>query len=395
MIKSTKTSLKFANKHKQNELKEFISAYRDLLSQFVDIMWEMEDVKPLADKTITSQIHTKLSARITQCAGKQASAIVRGTKKKQSKRKYVIDRLNAEGKFKKARKLQRVYDEVSITKPRLDRIEPELDSRFVAIDLDNATSFDGWLTLSSLGDKQKFILPFKKSRHFNKMLRRGTLKAGVRISNSNITFMFDLPEVETKEVGATIGIDIGMKTVLSCSDDYISQKNKHGHDLDTITTIISRKKKGSKAFVKADAHRTNYINWTVNRLSLYNVQQVNLEDIKYLRYKSKRSRKLGHWTYTKIFDKLESRCSEQGVLVRKVNPTYTSQRCSSCGWTRKSNRKGKMFKCGHCNFTLDSDLNASRNIALPLPPIWKKQRLQKLNREGFYWLVPGQNPSSA
>ena len=52
-----------------------------------------------------------------------------------------------------------------------------------------------------------------------------------------------------------------------------------------------------------------------------------------------------------IFDKLESIALDAGVQIKKINPTYTSQRCSSCGWTRKSNRKGKQFKCGQCGFT--------------------------------------------
>jgi transposase len=49
-----------------------------------------------------------------------------------------------------------------------------------------------------------------------------------------------------------------------------------------------------------------------------------------------------------------------------------------------------MFKCGECGFTFDADLNASRNIALPLFGITKQQRLQQANRTGFYWLVEGQ-----
>jgi len=72
-------------------------------------------------------------------------------------------------------------------------------------------------------------------------------------------------------------------------------------------------------------------------------------------------------------------------IVKQVTPTYTSQRCSKCGWTRKSNRKGKQFKCGSCSFECDSDLNASINISLDLKPIGKKERLLNKNRTGFYW----------
>jgi hypothetical protein len=143
MIKSTQTSIKFSNKNKLLNLYSFIDDYQDLIKQFIDILWEMDDIKPLCDKSITSKVKTQLSARIIQCAGKQASAIVRGARKKQSKRKYIIDKFNNEGKFKKARKLQAIYNKNIPSKPNPSIINPELDSRFIKIDLDNKTTFDG------------------------------------------------------------------------------------------------------------------------------------------------------------------------------------------------------------------------------------------------------------
>jgi predicted RNA-binding Zn-ribbon protein involved in translation (DUF1610 family) len=95
---------------------------------------------------------------------------------------------------------------------------------------------------------------------------------------------------------------------------------------------------------------------------------------------------------TDIFSKLEQKCSEQGVLVTKVSPTYTSKRCSNCGWTRRGSRKGKEFKCSQCGFTLDADLNASLNIAADLKPIGYKKRHQYDSRTGFYWNMVGEEP---
>ena len=101
---------------------------------------------------------------------------------------------------------------------------------------------------------------------------------------------------------------------------------------------------------------------------------------------------LSHWTYTEIFDKIRSEAQKQGVLVYELNPTYTSQRCSVCGWVRKSNRVGKQFKCTSCGFTADADLNAAQNLAFDLPSIDRKKRLRQDNRKGFYWNVKGQEP---
>ena len=47
-----------------------------------------------------------------------------------------------------------------------------------------------------------------------------------------------------------------------------------------------------------------------------------------------------------------------------MNPKYTSQRCSKCGFVHKGNRSGLGFRCGNCGFCLNADLNASRNIGV-------------------------------
>jgi len=390
MIKSTTSTLKFCNFGKLEQLRQFIDEYRRVVSLFVDLLWNEETIPSLLPKETTSKVETWLSARMLQCAGKQASGIVRGTQTKQKRRLFVINKLREEKLWKKARKLQRIYDEVSITKPNINEVCPELDSRFVTIDLDNSTSFDGWVKFGSIGNKIKVNVPFKKSKHFNKMLNNGEIKSGIRLSKKQLTFMFDLPQVEKRESGEIVGIDIGQTTTISCSNGYLSGKNSHGHDLKTITDKLCRCKKGSRGFQRAESHRKNYINWTVNQLNLDKVKEVKLERIRNMRKGRKTNRRLSHWTYTDIFSKLESKCEELGVQVTRISPTYTSKRCSNCGWTRRSNRKGKEFRCSQCGNIMDADLNASRNIADNLKPIGYKNRQLYDIRTGFWWHEVGE-----
>ena len=392
MIKSTTSSIKFSNENKLQTIHQFIDEYRRVVSQFVDLLWDMEKIPSLLPKETTSQVQTWLSARMLQCAGKQASGIVRGTQTKQKRRLFVINKLKEQKLYIKARKLQRIYDENSISKPNINEVCPELDSRFVQINLDNNTSFDGWIHFSSIGDKISLDIPFRKSKHFNKMLSKGNLKTGIRLSKNQITFMFDIEDVDKKESGEVVGIDIGQTSTIACSNGFLSGVDNHGHDLSSITDELCRKKKGSKGFRKVEQHRKNYINWTINRLNLDGVKEVKLERIKHMRKGKRTNRKLSHWTYTDIFSKLESKCLEQGVLVTRISPTYTSKRCSNCGWTRRGSRKGKEFKCRSCGFTTDADLNASKNIASNLKPIgYKKRQLYDI-RTGFYWNEVGEEP---
>ena len=392
MIRSTKTTIDFANKAKLDKLHHFVDEYRIVVIKFVDLLWNLEKIPTLIPKEITSQVKTWLSARSIQCAAKQASGVVRGTQTKQKRRLFVIEQLKKTGKFKKSRKLQSIYNKTKQSKPNIENIECELDERFVKIDLDNKTSFDGWLTLSSLGNKLKLKIPFKKHKHFNKMLQSGILKKGIRLSKYNITFMFDLKDVELKNEGKTIGIDIGQTTTLSCSNGQLLDKCPHNHTYASICNKLARKKKNSKNFNKTVAHRSNYLRYIVNTLNLDGVKIVNRENIRHLRKFTNTSRRMKHWNYSELFDVLDSKLESQGVLVCKLSPTYTSQRCSHCGWTRKLNRKRKQFKCDKCAYACDADLNASINLSLNLVAITKQERLQQNNRSGFYWNVAGKEP---
>jgi transposase len=50
--------------------------------------------------------------------------------------------------------------------------------------------------------------------------------------------------------------------------------------------------------------------------------------------------------------------------VEKINPAFTSQRCSACGHVdRKSRESQAVFRCTACGYACNADVNAARNIA--------------------------------
>ncbi len=396
MIKSSKISLKFSNTEKLKQLKEFHDEYRKVTLLFIDLLWSEEKLPSLLPREVTSKVtgRTWLTARAVQAAGKQASGIVRGTKEKTKKRMFIYDKMNRTGEFKKARKLKEIIEKNPITKPDQDEVNPQLDSRFIKINLDNKTSFDGWITITSIGRKMKLELPFKRTVHFNRLIEDGwKLNAGgVRINRNNFSLTFEREDVIQKDEGKTLGIDIGIKSVYSASDGQQAHADKHGWSLGLIQEKLTRSTKGSKGYLKAQKHRTNHIHWIVNKLNLDGIKKVKLERIKNLRKGKKTSSFLSRWTYTEIFDKLKDKCALSGVQINYISPTYTSQRCSNCGWTRKRNRSGIQFKCDVCGFAANADLNASMNIALELPAISREKRLRHENVKGFYWNVLDKEP---
>ncbi len=51
------------------------------------------------------------------------------------------------------------------------------------------------------------------------------------------------------------------------------------------------------------------------------------------------------------------------LFVDTVNPVYTSQRCSHCGFAHEDNRSDMEFECLKCEYGVNADYNAAKNIA--------------------------------
>jgi transposase len=62
---------------------------------------------------------------------------------------------------------------------------------------------------------------------------------------------------------------------------------------------------------------------------------------------------------------LASRLEEKAAgRVEKVDPAYTSQRCSACGTVDAKARESQaVFACRSCGYACNADVNAARNIA--------------------------------
>ncbi len=92
-----------------------------------------------------------------------------------------------------------------------------------------------------------------------------------------------------------------------------------------------------------------------------------LERLRGIRRKAKSGKKLNRmlhsWAFAQLQSFIEYKANWNGIPVVYVNPEFTSQRCSVCGYTDKANRKGNSFVCSKCGYQLNADLNAAINIA--------------------------------
>jgi len=73
------------------------------------------------------------------------------------------------------------------------------------------------------------------------------------------------------------------------------------------------------------------------------------------------NREISRSGWGKLVERLEDKAPGR---VERVNPAYTSQRCSACGHVARENRESQaVFLCTACGFACNADVNAARNIA--------------------------------
>lgn len=395
MIRSSEHSLKYTNKGKLKNINIFISEYRLLLKNIIDDIWcgNFRDFNPANNKIdIPSYLPNDylktfdswFTARMKQCVGKQACAMLRATTAKRKKQYWKLAELQKKGLSTKY--LQRAIDTKPLVKPHTKNANPELDPRF--IDIQEGNSFDLFVRIKTIGNNLTLNIPIKHTKSSLSWMCAGNMKNSIRVTPKSLILIYEVADKKASG-NKVVGCDQGVLTTATLSDGQKTTTNSHGHDLKSIQEILARRVKGSKGFRRAQEHRKNYINWSLNQLDWKNIKEVRLEKIKQLRHSKRSSRFLSHWTYTLIKDKLVMLGETEGFRIIEQPNEFRSQRCSSCGFVRKSSRKGKTFKCASCDFKADADENAATNLEIDLfeIPYWVRQ--QHLNQAGFYWKHDG------
>ena len=239
-----------------------------------------------------------------------------------------------------------------------------LDSRFVDIQ-EGDNSFDIWLKMGSIGDKIKMFIPIRKHAHFNKFNDNNdwSISKSIRIRRSGYIDFFFKKNVNKKDIGEIVGVDIGINKMLTLSNGLVVGKN-----IKDLINNVNNKEQKSKAWFKALACLHNYIDQEINKINIYEIKTIVLEDLTGISHKTKgrigktTRRLIGHWNHKYIVDRIKNKCEVNRVDVVFVDPKYTSQTCRRCGHIDKGNRSGEMFKCKKCGFTGDADYLASLNI---------------------------------
>jgi len=211
-----------------------------------------------------------------------------------------------------------------------------------------------------------------------------------------------IPDVLVKKVSelkTVNAVDRGIAKIVACADGTVVANPLIGQRFERRLTIrqkaLSRKKKGSKNRVKvrikvALVHqkiknvRDDY-QWKLAGIIARSADVIGLEDLnvkgmmarckpkvdpetgKYLkngaRAKSGLSKAIADAAWHGLYLKIKSQAEKLGNWVELVDPRYSSQQCSVCGFTSPTNRAKEKFICESCNYYDDADCNAAKTLA--------------------------------
>lgn len=382
MIRTTSHSLQFATDFKKSKLDDLFSEYQIVVNKFINLFW---NEKKLVSKPNANQwrlVNSWLCGKVMKCAYRQAIQMIKTTKDKQQKlvwKQYKSVYIMAKSKGKNWEIVNKKWSEWSKDKKFRDKTKiPEFNGNSIELNSDlirvytetKVKSFDLIVRLGSIfGNRYSLVLPTKKHKQFNKHISDGfNVNSSGRLRRSqNGQYFVDLfLEKETpdvKESGEIIGIDVGIKKLMSLSNGEFIGKN-----IEKLIQKVKSKKQNSLNQKKAIKEVKDYIGKCVNELELDNLSCIVIEDIKQSKMmrrgkSSKQHRKtLSKWYHNLFVGRLSGRCEENRVFLTSINPAYTSQKCSQCGEIHSESRNGEIYSCKNCGLQMDADYNASLNI---------------------------------
>ena len=393
IVRSVKHHLSaYVNADKLSTYNAFIDYCFDIQKYLLDYFWDNDhiifnitkDKLDVPNMISTTNIHYPgATARLLKEISTQVLGKIKSQTEVRKTRLFKLKELQKAGEY--CSKLQSLIDRTPLSKPLLKKQSIEMGLNCAYLEKSSVSHFDYFLTLKSILEvREEIEIPIKLNDMDIKYNGNRRLSSFL-LKKDCIEIRYEI-EVEKKEEGRKIGIDPGYKDCITTSDGIVSPRDRSGRNLQDIIDIMANMEWGSQRFKRWSDYRDNYIHWAVKQIDLDGIKEVGYEEVYDIRRGKDSSRNMKHWNYPLIQNAMMLYCEVNGVHFTLQDSSYRSQRCSSCGWTQKSNRKGKEFMCKHCGFTCDADHNAALNHMADLPEIGVTVRHLKMNRKGFFFL---------
>jgi len=190
-----------------------------------------------------------------------------------------------------------------------------------------------------------------------------------------------VPAPKVEPTDAVVGVDLGIhRPAVTSNNRFLGQRRWKAVEGRYFRLTRALQQKGTKSakqhLRKAKRRRARFRRDADHVLSKQIVQAaapgstIALESLKDIRKRvkakrrSKTKRRMHSWPFASLKSKIAYKAEERGCTVVAVDPRHTSQTCSCCGHTARNNRRSQStFICRQCEYHLNADLNAARNIA--------------------------------
>ena len=228
--------------------------------------------------------------------------------------------------------------------------------------------------------KEVKIRGYRKQNKINGRLINATISREVN-GKYYVSVMYELLEVKPKIPNTIVGIDLGIKKLVTLSDGVTYDNNKYIEKYEKrikkVQSDLSRKEKGRNNYYKCKK-KLNVLYTKLKNARKYNLHHITKEitdnydiitceklNTKKMIEKKVMSKKIADATLSEILRQINYKAKDKGKHFYQVSTYYpSSQLCSVCNTkdTKYKNIKERIYSCKNCHNKLDRDFNASINI---------------------------------
>ncbi|MGY4611804.1 RNA-guided endonuclease InsQ/TnpB family protein [Thermostichus sp. MS-CIW-38] len=255
---------------------------------------------------------------------------------------------------------------------------------------------DWTVSLTTVEGRERFELAI--GRYQREQLAGSNPKSATLVKRKDGSYSIQIC-VETEpcppqRTDRVLGVDLGRTDIAHTSegDNWNGQQlNRIRDHYSKLRAVLQRKaSKGTRSsrrrcrelLQRLSGKERRFQTWVNHRISKAIVSRakatnsaIALEDLTGIRERVNQQprskaerRRANSWAFYQLRQFLEYKARVAGVSLILVPPAYTSQTCHRCLHIHpdpaQSYRSGKKFKCGHCGWEGDADLNGANVIAL-------------------------------
>ena len=269
-------------------------------------------------------------------------------------------------------------------KPSFKNINMNLDAKVVTR-LPSDNHFDYWLKFSILNTDKNFkrdpiFLPLQTNHYFETQPGKIANFVQVNIDKYDQLHFCLIKQSEPEKYEALIkeiSLDIGLKILFATSEGDLFGRNfyKILSKYDNYITKLASKRQSHGLRVRCKEYDLmvdnlkeylkNEINRCLNKIiEIYRPGRLVVENLNFthMGLSKRMNRLLSRFGLGIIKKKLKALEEKFKIEIVYVNPAYTSQQCSCCGYVAKTNRKTRdRFVCDHCKRKIHADVNGARS----------------------------------